>query len=163
MSLVSNPRSVHFDAIADEWDGWDDMVVLGQRLAAGLAAFGMTEGETVLDVGCGTGNLTLAILKALGSNGRVIAVDISPRMIEVARAKVRDARSTFHVADAESLPLADASCDRIVCFSVWPHFPDQDAVAHELGRVLRPGGHVHVWHLASREKSTPSTPAPARR
>ncbi|MBN2573212.1 MAG: class I SAM-dependent methyltransferase [Deltaproteobacteria bacterium] len=151
MSPVVNPRSAHFDAIADQWDGWDDLVALGKRLDAGLAGFGLGPGETVLDVGCGTGNLTLALARALGKDGRVVAVDISPRMIEVARAKVSDPRVTFHVAEAERLPLPKASCHRVVCFSVWPHFVDRDAVARELARVLRPGGQVHVWHLASRD------------
>lgn len=151
MSPVANPRSAHFDAIADKWDGWDDLVVLRKRLDAGLAGFGLGSGETVLDVGCGTGNLTLALTRALGKDGRVVAVDISPRMIETARAKVQDPRVTFHVADAERLPLPEASCHRIVCFSVWPHFVERDAVARELARVLRPGGQVHVWHLASRD------------
>jgi ubiquinone/menaquinone biosynthesis C-methylase UbiE len=145
-----NPRSTHFDAIADLWDGWDDLTVLARRLAAGLAALGVGGGETVLDLGCGTGNLSLALLAALSADGRVVAVDISPRMIQVAAGKVRDTRASFHVADAADLPLAAATCDRVVCFSAWPHFPDKDAVARELGRILRAGGRAHVWHLASR-------------
>jgi demethylmenaquinone methyltransferase/2-methoxy-6-polyprenyl-1,4-benzoquinol methylase len=147
-----NPRSAYFDAIADQWDGWDDLAVLQRRLAAGLAAMGLGPRETVVDIGCGTGNLTLALLAALDAAGRVIAVDISPRMLEVARAKVHDARVSFQAAEAESLPLGSASCDRIICFSVWPHFRDQNAVCRELARVLRPGGHLHVWHLLSRHK-----------
>jgi ubiquinone/menaquinone biosynthesis C-methylase UbiE len=151
MSSTANPRTMHFDAIAHQWDGWDDLIVLGERLVAGLTELGIGEGETVLDVGCGTGNLTMALLEVLGNAGRVIAVDISPRMIEVARGKAGDARVTFHVADGEKLPLAAASCDRVVCFSVWPHFPAPDIVARELARVLRPGGYLHIWHLASRQ------------
>lgn len=145
-----NPRSAHFDGIADLWDGWDDLAALARRLAAGLATLGVGGGETVVDLGCGTGNLTLALLAAVGPQGRVLAVDISPRMLEVASGKVRDGRASFHLADATALPLPDASCDRVVCFSAWPHFPDKDAAARELARVLRPGGHAHVWHLASR-------------
>ncbi len=80
------------------------------------------------------------------------AVDISPRMLEVARSKIADPRVTWHLADARSLPLADASCDRVVCYSVWPHFDDRHAVAVELRRVLRPGGSLHVWHLSGRER-----------
>jgi demethylmenaquinone methyltransferase/2-methoxy-6-polyprenyl-1,4-benzoquinol methylase len=147
-----NPRSAYFDAIADKWDGWDDLVVLQRRMSDGLAELGLGAQEIVLDVGCGTGNLTQALLARLGDAGKVIAVDISPRMIEVARAKVRDPRVAWHVAEADRLPLEAQSCDRIVCFSVWPHFPDQDAVCRELARVLRPGGCLHVWHLNARQK-----------
>jgi ubiquinone/menaquinone biosynthesis C-methylase UbiE len=147
-----NPRSAFFDAIADQWDGWDDLAVLQRRMAAGLCEFGLGPHETVADIGCGTGNLTQALLAALGEAGRVVAVDISARMIEVARAKVRDPRVAWHVAEAERLPIGASFCDRIICFSVWPHFSDQKAVCGELERILRPGGHLHVWHLTSRQK-----------
>jgi demethylmenaquinone methyltransferase/2-methoxy-6-polyprenyl-1,4-benzoquinol methylase len=152
MTSVTNPRSSFFDAIADQWDGWDDMAALEARLAAGLAALGVKPGETVLDVGCGTGNLTRAVLSAIGESGRVVAVDIAPRMLEVARAKVPDPRVAWHVAPAERLPVGDAAIDRAICFSVWPHFHEPVAAARELCRVLRPGGSLHVWHLSSRER-----------
>ncbi len=147
-----NPRSAFFDSIADKWDGWDDLAVLQKRMAAGLDHFGVRPHETVMDIGCGTGNLTIALLAALGAAGKVLAVDISPRMIEVAQAKVRDPRVNWHVGTAEILPVSDASIDRIVCFSVWPHLVDQQATLVEFARVLRPGGFVHVWHLISRQR-----------
>jgi len=147
-----NPRTAYFDSIADQWDGWEDLAVLGPKLAAGLEEFGVRGDETVVDVGCGTGNLTGALLSRLSAGGRVIAVDISPRMIEVARSKVVDSRVSWHAADAAQLPLGDASSDRVFCYSVWPHFAEHEAVAAELLRVLRPRGSIHVWHLIPREK-----------
>ena len=126
--------------------------LLGQKLGAGLTELGVGAGETVLDVGCGTGNLTRALLGRLSPDGRVVAVDISARMVAIARAKVPDPRVTWHVADARCLPLAGESCDRIVCCAVWPHFDDRKAVALELARVVRSGGFLHVWHLIPRER-----------
>ena len=107
---------------------------------------------SVADVGAGTGLFTRTFAVRVGATGKVFAVDISPRMIEIARGKIADPRVTWHVASAENLPLAISACDRIVCFSVWPHFQDPQAVCQELSRVLRPGGHIHVWHLLSRHK-----------
>jgi demethylmenaquinone methyltransferase/2-methoxy-6-polyprenyl-1,4-benzoquinol methylase len=150
--MIENPRTAFFDGIADKWDSWEDLPALATRLAAGLAQLGLRPDEVVLDVGCGTGNLTQALLAWLSPQGRVVAVDIAPRMIETARRKVPDARVEWHVADARSLPLPDASVDRVFCYSVWPHFDDCAAVAAELRRVLRPGGCLHVWHLAARER-----------
>ena len=149
---MSNPKAGFFDGIADKWDGWDDLDALARRFAAGLEEMGVAPDETILDVGCGTGNLTKALLARLGPKGRVVAVDISPRMIEVAKAKVLDERVSWHVVDASRLPLDPASFDRVVCYSVWPHFDDAEATAVELARVLRPSGSLHVWHLISRAK-----------
>ena len=73
-------------------------------------------------------------------------------MIEKAKAKHRDDRVSFLVADAGQIPVPDASMDRVLCFSAWPHFPDPDAVIKELLRLLKPGGRLHVWHVDSREK-----------
>jgi len=73
-------------------------------------------------------------------------------MIEVAKGKITDERVTWHVADALRLPLDAASCDRVVCYSVWPHFDDVAGVGAELARVLRPSGSLHVWHLISRDR-----------
>ena len=150
--MNTNPRAAFFDGIAEKWDGWEDQAELEQKLSTGLDELGVRGDETVLDVGCGTGNLTRALLAKLSPAGRVVAVDISPRMIDVARSKVTDARVTWHVADASRLPLGDASCQRVVCFSVWPHFDDQKAVAIEMARVLPPGGYLHVWHLIPRRR-----------
>ena len=150
---MSNPSKVaFFDGIAERWDGWECLKSLARNLDHGLQAFGVRDDETVLDIGCGTGNLTAALLKHLSADGRIEAVDVSPRMIEIARRKVADARVRWHLVDAEHLPLADETCDRAICYSVWPHFEDPGAIAHELGRVLRPGGRIHVWHLISRER-----------
>jgi len=103
--MNGNPRAAFFDAIADKWDGWECLTSLRQGFATGFDAMGVNPDETVLDVGCGTGNLTGALLARLSATGRVIAVDISPRMIEVARDKVRDERVEWHTVDASRLPL----------------------------------------------------------
>jgi ubiquinone/menaquinone biosynthesis C-methylase UbiE len=150
--MTDDPRTAFFDGIAEKWDGWEDLPALANKLAAGLDELGVGRDELVLDVGCGTGNLTRALLGRLSEDGRVVAVDISPRMIEVARRKVADARALWRAEDARDLSLPDGSCDRVICYSVWPHFEDPPAVAAELRRVLRPGGHLHVWHLIPRAK-----------
>lgn len=150
--MTLNPRIAFFDGIADQWDGWEDLVSLERRLAASLDELGVGAEERVLDVGCGTGNLTRALLERLSPAGRIYAVDLSPRMLAVARRKIPDPRVSWHAADARHLPLEDATCDRVFCCSVWPHFDDRAAVAAELGRVLVPGGLLHVWHLLPRER-----------
>jgi len=149
--MNESPRTIFFDGIAEKWDAWEDLPALMGKLASGLEDLGIGSGEAVLDVGCGTGNLTMALLAKLSASGRIVAIDISSRMIEIARKKAGDPRVEWHTADARRLPLEEGTIDRAICCSVWPHFEDRRAVAKELYRVLRPGGCLHVWHLASRE------------
>ncbi len=148
MNIESKTR--FFDGIADKWDGWEDLVALAEKLSNGLDRLGITPDETVLDVGCGTGNLTLAVLGKLSERGRVVAIDISPEMVKKARQKVPDPRVDWHIGDASRIPIDHCSVDRVICFSVWPHFDDRDETTEELRRVLRPGGTLHVWHLSPR-------------
>lgn len=149
---ISDPRVEFFDSIAGKWDDWHDLEDLARNLDAFLEGLGIDKGEIVLDVGCGTGNLTIALLKRLGPSGQIAAIDISKRMLSRARHKVRDARVTWHHASADQLPMDDNTIDRAICFSVWPHFGNHGAVVKDLHRVLRPGGYLHILHLISRSQ-----------
>jgi ubiquinone/menaquinone biosynthesis C-methylase UbiE len=147
----ANSKREFFDAIAAQWDGFQgDLKALREMLARGLSEMGIRESETVLDVGCGTGNLTHALLQHLSTDGRVVAVDISPRMLTEARRKLNDPRVEWIEADATYLSLPDGYFDRIICFCVWPHFDDRVAAAGAFSRLLRTGGSLHIWHPISR-------------
>ena len=144
-------KAQFFDGIASKWDGWEDLPVLQKKLAEGYENMEIKPDETILDVGCGTGNLTISLLSILGTGGRVVAVDISKAMIEKAKAKVNDNRITWHISNAGSIPEPDGTFDRIICYSVWPHFDDIDLIIQEFVRLIRPQGFLHVWHLNSKE------------
>ena len=150
--MATPEKARFFDRLAGEWDHRHDLGALADDLSAGLEELGVRPDEVVVDVGSGTGNLTLALLARLSERGRVVAVDISPEMVAAARRKVADPRVRWHLTDATRLPLAAASVDRVICCAVWPHLDDPLAVAREAERVLRPGGACHVWHLAPRAR-----------
>ncbi|TML62562.1 MAG: class I SAM-dependent methyltransferase [Actinobacteria bacterium] len=88
----------------------------------------------VLEVGCGPGELAARIQDDLGAE--VVAVDISPRMVELARGRGVDAR----VGDVLDLPFAAAEFDCAVAAWMLYHVPDPDRALAELARVLRAGG-----------------------
>jgi ubiquinone/menaquinone biosynthesis C-methylase UbiE len=144
-------RRAFFDQAAIDWDRRMPVAMIVDRLTRELAGLDVGPAERVLDLGCGTGSLTLALLARLGPAGRVLAVDYSAPMIEAARAKIGDPRVRWLQACAETLPLSPGSVDRVICFSAWPHFDRPAAVAAELARVLAPGGSLHVLHVSSRD------------
>jgi SAM-dependent methyltransferase len=88
----------------------------------------------VLEVGCGWGELAEWIARETGAD--VVAVDLSPRMVELARERGVDAR----LADVEELPFADETFDVVVAAWMLYHVPDLERGLAEIARVLRPGG-----------------------
>ena len=102
-----------------------------------------------LDVGCGTGALTEAIL-AEADPDRVTGVDTSDAFLATANAQVDDARATFHVGDAQSLPLPAQRFDAVVSGLTLNFVPDPRRAVAELARVARPGGvaAAYVWDYA---------------
>jgi SAM-dependent methyltransferase len=90
----------------------------------------------VLEVGCGPGELAARFKEELGAD--VAAIDISPRMVELARGRGVDAR----VGDVLDLPFAAAEFDCAVAAWMLYHVPDVDRALAELARVLRPGGRL---------------------
>ena len=101
-------------------------------------------GDRVLDVGCGSGRLTLAAQQWAGKNGEAVGIDPSPEMIEVARqnAKRAELKAKFELGLAESLPFPDGSFDVVLNRLMLHHLPEdlkQRGLA-EMRRVLKPGG-----------------------
>ena len=113
-----------------------------RRLAPSFIAFAGTTGPVrVLDVGCGTGNLSMCLAQDL----EVICVrglDISPAYVEYANRRNDDSRLDFQVGDACVLPFADASFDHTVSMLVLQFVPQADLALHEMRRVTCPGGTV---------------------
>ncbi len=103
-------------------------------------------GETVLDVGCGTGTLAIAAQRRVGSAGTVHGIDASPEMI--ARATRKAARAAvdvvFGTGIAESLPFPDARFDAVLSTVMLHHLPGKARPqgVREMRRVLRPGGRL---------------------
>jgi ubiquinone/menaquinone biosynthesis C-methylase UbiE len=102
-----------------------------------------TAGLDVLDVGCGQG---IDLVRYARAGANVTGVDLTPRHVELARThlEVSGLSGTVAQGDAERLPFADDSFDRVSSNGVLHHTPDIEAALREIRRVLRPGGEARI-------------------
>jgi SAM-dependent methyltransferase len=104
-------------------------------------------GESVLDLGSGAGTDSLVAAQMVGASGSVTGIDMTPEMLEKARASAAEMgveNVTFIEADAERLPFDDGSYDVVISNGVIDLIPDKDAVFSEIFRVLAPGGRIQI-------------------
>jgi ubiquinone/menaquinone biosynthesis C-methylase UbiE len=124
-----------------------------------LKALGLRPGETVADIGAGSGYFTLRFARAVGDTGRVYAVDVSPDMVRHLNRRLRDAgvRNVITVlSDPDDPLLADASVDRFVIVDTWHHIEDQPKYLGLLKRMLKAGG--QVVHVDFQKRELPVGP-----
>jgi len=101
-------------------------------------------GGIVLDVGCGPASITASLARAVGPSGLVLGVDLSKAMLARAVRTEKGSQIGFLHADAQQLPLREATVDAVVSMAVLQLVPDPAAALAEMARVLRPGGRLAV-------------------
>jgi SAM-dependent methyltransferase len=107
-------------------------------------------GEHVVDVGSGAGIDSLIASRMVTTEGRVVGVDMTPAMLERARASAAHMGATnveFHHGLAESLPVPDEWADVVISNGVMNLFPDKLAGLREMARVLKPGGRLQIGDI----------------
>jgi SAM-dependent methyltransferase len=118
--------------------------------AAAVAELGLRAGQTVLDVGCGTGRALPHLRGAVGPGGGVLGVDLTPEMLATARQHGRHLHGWLVLADARRLPLRAGGVDAVFAAGLLRHLPDAGDGLTELARVTRAGGRLGLFHPSGR-------------
>ncbi|WP_165226455.1 class I SAM-dependent methyltransferase [Aquisphaera insulae] len=120
------------------------------ELIAILEDLPIRKGDVVLDFACGDGTYTRWLARLVGKSGQVIALDVSPAFLEVARRKVarrpkRARRVGFVRGDVDHVPIGGGSVDMVWCAQSLYSLPDPIEAIRRMAGVVRPGGHVAVF------------------
>jgi len=154
---MKGQQKAAWDDSADGWKrGWPTFERAAQMVNDRLVELaGVRAGNRVLDIATGSGEPALTAARAVGQSGRVVAVDMSPGMLAIARERI-DAVGLTNVdlveSDAESLSLDKHSFDAVLCRWGLMFMPDLDGVVRAMHLALKPGGHfaTAVWSVADK-------------
>jgi demethylmenaquinone methyltransferase/2-methoxy-6-polyprenyl-1,4-benzoquinol methylase len=145
-------KEIFFDNTANNWEKSSSSAEELSRIDAVIDLFGLKEGETVLDAGCGSGRLTPFLLNKMGQNGHLYGIDFSQEMLRIAKQKYHNENVSFIKADLTMIPLPSESIDRIICFCTFPHIDNKELALREFSRILKPSGILIICNLMGSKK-----------
>ena len=142
-----------FDSVASKYDIMNDLMSGGLHCAwkaYTVMVANLKEGDQVLDIAGGTGDLSLAFAKKVGTTGRVVHTDINEAMLRVGRDRLTDKGILLPtvVCDAEKLPFPDQHFNLVSVAFGLRNMTHKDAALKEMCRVLKPGGKLLVLEFS---------------
>ena len=127
-----------------------------------LAALALKPGQTVADIGAGTGYFAIPMSRVVGDGGKVLAVDCAAEMLRLLRQKLADSGAPRNIelieGDAAKSNLPAASCDLVLFANVWHEVDDHTEALRECERILRPQGRVAILDWSPDATRPPGPP-----
>lgn len=125
------------DPARDAWQKPDEL----------LRSLGVSSGQTIADLGAGTGYLSVRVAKVVGEGGRVLAIDVEPKLVahmkeRAARERLPQMQATLTTADDPGLP--EGAVDLVLVVDTWHHIDERVRYLAKVARGLKPGGRVAV-------------------
>lgn len=147
-----NKDKEFFDSCAVNWDKIRDTD--SHKLQTLVDMIKLQQGDDVLDVGTGTGVLLPYLLQAIGTNGHIIAVDFSEKMLEQAKLKHQQEKNIiFEASNILELELSKESFNAITCLNFYPHLHNRkEEFLKQMLPLLKKGGTLSIFHDISREQ-----------
>jgi ubiquinone/menaquinone biosynthesis C-methylase UbiE len=143
-----DPRIDFFNNLAEKWDvSGQNREKMLETMESRAELLGLRPGDSVLEIGCGTGQLTDWLAERVRP-GRVVAIDFSSEMLRLAQSK--NIPAEFRLADVCQDDLGHEEYDLALCFHSFPHFRDQQAALRNISRCLKSKGRLIVMHLNNR-------------
>jgi demethylmenaquinone methyltransferase/2-methoxy-6-polyprenyl-1,4-benzoquinol methylase len=142
-----------FDSVASKYDVMNDLMSMGMHRAwkaYTVAVANLREGDRVLDIAGGTGDLSRAFARRVGPTGRVVHTDINEAMLRTGRDRLLDEGLALPttICDAEKLPFKDGSFDLVSVAFGLRNMTHKDVALAEMARVLRDGGRLLVLEFS---------------
>jgi SAM-dependent methyltransferase len=127
-----------------------------------LNALPLSPGIVIADVGAGTGYFSFPLAKAIGTGGRLFAVDIQDEMLSLLRQKLNRADAPDNIVlvhgEAKATTLVDHSCDLVFLANVWHEIPDHAAALQETRRILKANGTLAILDWRPDTEHPPGPP-----
>ncbi|MDD4503897.1 MAG: class I SAM-dependent methyltransferase [Clostridiaceae bacterium] len=144
-----NKNELFFDSMAYKWD---EMVNHNSsKIESVLESLVIKSSDSILDIGTGTGVLIPFLIDRLDSSGSITAIDISSKMLEIAKSKHDNDQVRFIKLDFMEAELQEVF-DIVLCYSCFPHLNGRRTAVRKMLKVLKKGGKLAIFHSESRKK-----------
>jgi len=144
-----NNKELFFDSMAYKWD--EIVEHDSNKIISVLESLEIRSSDNILDIGTGTGVLIPFLLDRLGMCGSITAMDISSKMLEIAKLKYSSNQVEFIKQDFLKADMQE-SFDIVLCYSCFPHFNDKRKAVEKMLKLLKKGGKLAIFHSEGREK-----------